>query len=251
LRTLLLYIFMLLAAPMLCAASPVFIDSRLLILAHPLFDDFDCTNGRFRNSSSEFVEGGQQGLDDLVAEIKQLNQWLLESSKHLQERLQNTPLPDRLAAERNFLKEKREVEAKVAMLQRRAYNARLVPGRPGITPDVSIYAQINQITADIRNVIRTLKKKYKTDVVIDVAELIPVVKPQKAVNPVLGKNLHADFMKGVIDPSNPEFVSWIEEADLFWARRLGMDASVIPYGAVDVRLEAIKMMEEITKGSKQ
>ena len=39
-------------------------------------------------------------------------------------------------------------------------------------------------------------------------------------------------------------------ANSYWAARLGMNADIIPVGARDVRLEAIKLMEEEGKGYK-
>ena len=146
-----LLVFFLLCLPIsLFAGDPVLLDTRLLVLAHPLFTDFDTNMGRFRNTASEFVEGGQQGLEELIAEIQSLNTWLSQAPQALRERIKDVPLPDRMAVERTFLAEKREKEQRVAAMQMRAYMARLIPGRPGITPASSIYPQVNQIMADIR-----------------------------------------------------------------------------------------------------
>ncbi|GAB1352492.1 hypothetical protein MASR1M12_12230 [Erysipelotrichia bacterium] len=232
-------------------AEPIMVDTRLMLLAHPLFTQFDPQTARFRGTSSEFVEGGQEGVDQLVAEIRRLDAWLLASPKHLQEKLKNVPVPDRAAAERAFLAEKREVESRLAMLQIRAYNARLVPGRPGVTPEASTMPQINEIAADIRAVLRQLKETHKTDVIIDSAELLPIVAKPKATPPALSANLHARLWKDPAIASSPEFAAWLDAADSWWAGKLGLDASVIPVGARDVRLEAVKLIEERTKGLKK
>ncbi len=171
-RTAIICVLLCFVSVVLFAGPAVFIDSRLLVLAHPLFSQFDSETGRFRNTSSEYVAGGQDGVDALVAEIQKLNRWLLDSAKNLQKKLREVPIPDRLAAEKEFLRQKREVEHKLAMMQRRAYNARLVPGRPGVTPDVSVFPQINEIAADIRTVVKTLKKQNRADVVMDIADLL-------------------------------------------------------------------------------
>lgn len=232
-------------------AEPFMVDTRLMLLAHPLFAKFDHATARFRGTSSEFVDGGQEGVDRLIAEIRRLDAWLLASPKHLQEKLKNVPVPDRAAAERAFLTEKREAEAQLAMLQIRAYNARLVPGRPGVTPEASTMPQINEIAADIRAVLRELKDKHKTDVIIDVAELLPIVAKPRATSPTLSANLHARLWKDPGIASSPEFATWLDEADSWWAGKLGLDASVIPFGANDSRLEAVKLIEERTKGLKK
>ncbi len=232
-------------------AEPIMVDTRLMLLAHPLFGNFNTTTGRFTGTSSEFVQGGQAGVDALVAEIKKLNEWLLNSPKNLLEKLHQVPLPERMAAERAFMAEKREIENRLAMLQIRSYNARLVPGRPGVTPDSSILPQINEINSDIRKVIQQLKEKYETRVVIDGGELLPIVKSSPAKNELLTQNLHRKLWKGQQPGENESFAEWLELADQYWAARLGLDAVVIPVGAKDVRLEAIKLIEERTKGLKQ
>jgi hypothetical protein len=244
------FIIMLLAVST-AAAQPLMIDSRLMLLAHPLFERFDTETGRFRGTASEYVAGGQEGVDKLIAEIKQLNAWLLNSPKNLQEKLGQVPLPERIAAEREFLAEKREIESRVASLQMRIYNARLVPGRPGVTPEASTLPQINEISSDIRVVLKQLKEKYKTDVVIDSAELLPIIRLQPARSQLLLQNLHSKMFKGQELAENEDFLAWLAEADNYWAERHGLDANVIPVGARDVRLEAIKLVEERTKGLKK
>lgn len=232
-------------------AEPIMVDTRLMLLAHPLFAKFDPETARFRGTSSEFVGGGQEGVEGLIAEIRRLDAWLLASPKHLQEKLKKVAVPDRAAAERAFLLEKREAEAKLAMLQIRAYNARLVPGRPGVTPEASTMPQINEIAADIRAVLRQLKETHKTDVIIDTAELLPIVAKPRATPPTLAANLHSRLWKDPGIASSSEFSAWLVEADNWWAGKLGLDASVIPVGASDARLEAIKLIEERTKGLKK
>ncbi len=233
------------------AADTIMVDTRLMLLAHPLFASFDTATGRFKGSSSEFVMGGQEGVDQLIAEIKKLDQWLLNSPKRLQEKLHLVPLPNRISAERAFLAEKRQVEKRLATLQIRAYNARLVPGRPGITPEVSTMPQINEIGSDIRAVLKLLKERYKTNIVIDAAELLPITSHETAKNELLIKNLHRKLWKNQKLAADEDFDRWVEQADSYWAMRFGLNANVIPVGARDVRLEAIKLLEDRTKGIKQ
>jgi hypothetical protein len=135
------------------------------------------------------------------------------------------------------------------MLQVRAYNARLVPGRPGVTPDAAIFPQINEISSDIRHVLKQLKEKYKTEVVIDGGELLPIIVYSPARQELLTKNLQRKLFSGQQQDIEEDLGEWFEQADQYWAARLGLDADVIPTGAKDVRLEAIKMIEERTKGT--
>ncbi|HAE40560.1 MAG TPA: hypothetical protein DCG57_18290 [Candidatus Riflebacteria bacterium] len=233
----------------LFAGEPVLVDTRLLVLAHPLFSQFDTNTGRFRNTPSEYVDGGQSGVDALVAEIQKLDAWLLRSPQILRERLKDVPLPDRMAIERNFLNEKREKEKGLAAMKMRAYMARLVPGRPGVTPDSSIYPQINQIMTDVRAVIKTVKERHRSDLVIDACDFLPVVDSSGIRPELLVQNLHFSLWKG--KPADEHFLAWFAAADQFWAGQLGMDAQIFPAGVTDVRLEALKLLEERTKGQQK
>ncbi|EKD84117.1 MAG: hypothetical protein ACD_39C00232G0002 [uncultured bacterium] len=233
----------------LAAGDPVLLDTRLLLLAHPLFRQFDTSMGRFRNTPSEFVVGGQQGVDELFAEIQKLDEWLLKAPQILRDRVKDVPLPDRMSVERNFLTDKRDKERLVSEMKMRAYMARLVPGRPGITPDSSIYPQINQIMADIRAVIKQIKERYKSDLVIDACEFLPVADASGLRSEQLVQNLHFKLWKG--QPADEKTLGWVAAADDFWAGQLGMDAQIFPVGVTDVRLEAIKLLEERTKGQRK
>ncbi len=249
-RNMLLALMALLCLPaVLSAGGPLMLDTRLLVLAHPLFRQFDSSMSRFRNTPSEFVDGGQAGVDRLVAEIQELDKWLSQAPQILRERLRDVPLPDRMLVERNFLAEKREKEKQIADMKMRAYMARLVPGQPGVTPASSIYPQINQIMADIRFVIRQIKERYKSELVIDVSDLLPVADDRGLRSGLLVKNLHANLWNG--KSADPAMLEWLDEASEFWAGQFGMDAPIFPFGVTDVRLEAVKLLEERTKGQQK
>lgn len=245
----LLVLFVLFLPTVLSAGAPVMLDTRLLLLAHPLFSEFDSVMGRFRNTPSEFVEGGQKGVDELVGEIQKLSEWLSRAPQVLRERLKDIPLPDRMVVERSFLAEKRDKEKRVADMKMRAYMARLVPGQPGVTPAASTYPQINQIMADIRGVITQLKERHRSDLVIDACDLLPVTGSVGLRSGLLVENRHFNLWKG--EPANARAVEWLHEASRFWAVELGVDAQVFPVGVNDVRLEAIKLLEERTKGQRK
>lgn len=234
---------------LLFAAEPVLVDTRLLLLAHPLFSQFDAETGRFRNTPSEYVDGGQVGVDALVVEIQQFDEWILRSPQILRERLKDVPLPDRMAVERNFLSEKREKEKSLAAMKMRAYMARMVPGRPGVTPDSSIYPQINQIMADVRAVIKSVKERHSAEIVIDACDFLPVADTSGIRPELLVQNLHFNLWKG--KSADDRILEWFAAADNYWAGQMGMDAQIFPVGVTDVRLEAIKLLEERTKGQQK
>jgi len=246
-RTRLLVVFLLFFMPaVLTAGDTVMLDTRLLVLAHPLFRQFDSGMNRFRGTPSEFVDGGQAGLDELVSEIQALDRWLSKAPQLLRERLKDVPLPDRMLVERNFLAEKRDKEKRAGEMKMRAYMARLVPGQPGVTPASSIYPQVNQIMADVRTVVRLIKERHNAELVIDVCDFLPVADDRGLRSGILVKNLHAPLWEG--KAADAATIEWLDAASEFWAGQLGVDAPIFPAGVTDVRLEAIKLLEERTRG---
>jgi hypothetical protein len=245
-RNLLVVLLLLCLPAALTAGNPVMLDTRLLVLAHPLFKQFDYATNRFRNTPSEYVDGGQRGLDELVAEIHNLDNWLSQAPQILRERLKEVPLPDRMLIERNFLAEKRQKEKRVGDMKMRAYMARMIPGQPGVTPVASIYPQINQIMEDVRAVVRLIRERHKSQLVIDAADFLPVIDFRGLRSELLLKNLHSKIWQG--QKPDEKTLEWLREANDFWAGQLGMDAQIFPVGVTDARLEAIKLLEERTKG---
>ena len=229
---------------------PIFIDSRLLVLAHPLFSAFDSKSKRFKGTSSESFEEDFDSQEAFIQSIKDLEDELLKSPEKLKEKLKGIPFKDRISAEREFLLEKKLKESKLEYMKRRIYLSRLVPTKDGMTPYMSIYPQCRDLAEAIKKVTDSLKKKYKTDIVIDVANILPYrgklrTRPRELVN-----NLVKDAYKKESKASAEDLSQWLKVANSYWAARLGMNADIIPVGARDVRLEAIKLMEEEGKGYK-
>ncbi|MDD3001680.1 MAG: hypothetical protein PHF29_07990 [Candidatus Riflebacteria bacterium] len=232
----------------LMAESPyaLFLDTRLLVMAHPLFSVFDATSNRFKGTSSEPILGGYQGVDEVVEQIKKLEEALLLSSTRLKEELKTVPLRQRVSVERKFLAEKKELGNKLESLKRRVFDARQVPILPGMTSYSSITPQVNDIMAAIRAVVKKLKNKYNTELIIDVSGLMPYAGRVELTESLL-TNKHKQILdKNASMPG--QYLEWLHEADQYWAAKLGVDAEVIPYGALDTRLEAVKLMEEEVKG---
>lgn len=227
----------------------IMIDSRLLLMAHPVFNSFDSNINRFRGTSSEPIAGDLPGVEAVIEQTKKLQDELLKSSNALREKLKSVPLTERITAEREFLAQKRDLEAKLEAMKMRVYMARLVPIKIGMTPDSSIYTQINAITDSMRQVIRILKQKYKTNVVVDVTDLLPFA-PVKEPSALLTTNKHKQALDKNDTEITPELMEWYLEADEYWAAKLGVDSEVIPFGAIDARLEAVKLMEQESEGYK-
>lgn len=229
---------------------PIFIDSRLLVLAHPLFRAFDPKSRRFKGTSSESFEEDFGSREAFIQEIKDTEDQLLKSPEKLREKLRGVPFKDRISAEREFLLEKKLKESKLESMKRRVYLSRLVPTKDGMTPYMAIYPQCRDLAEAVRKVTNLLKAKYKTEVVIDVANILPFKEKLRVRQPDLRNNLVKDVYQKEREASADEFSQWLEAAKSYWAARLGMGADIIPVGAKDVRLEAIKLMEKEGKGYK-
>ncbi len=232
------------------SGEPIFIDTRLMILAHPLFRAFDPKTKRFKGTSSESFQEDFNSQETFIQEIKDLEDELLKSPEKLKEKLKGVPFKDRITAEREFLLEKKQKESKLEYMKRRIYLSRQVPTKDGLTPHMSIYPQCRDIADAITKVTNLLKAKYKTEVVIDVANILPFKEKLKTRQRELINNLVKDAYQKESKASPEEFSQWLKAANSYWAAKQGMNADIIPFGAKDVRLEAIKLMEEEGKGYK-
>ena len=230
------------------SSTPIFIDSRLLVLAHPLFKAFDPKSKRFKGTSSESFEENFEAREAFVQKIKDTEDELLKSPEKLKETLKGIPFKDKMNAEREFILEKKLKESKLENMKRRAYLSRLVSTKDGMTPYMSIYPQCSDLANAIKNVINILKIKYKTEIVIDIANILPLKEKTNIKQRILITNLVKDAYQKERKASEEDFSNWIEAANSYWASKLGMNADIIPVGVKDVRLEAIKLMEEEGKG---
>ena len=222
--------------------KPIFIDTRLMILVHPLFKAFDPKTGRFNGTSSEPFYEDKNARFEFIKKVKDTSDYLLKSPEKLKEKLKGVPFIDRIKIEKEFLAEKRTLESKLEAMKARVHQSGLVPINDGMTPYGSIYPQCQDLVETVKEICEELKKKYNTEVVIDVANILPMVK-QKWLPPI-GYNILAEAYKKDSKLSKEDLKNFIDKADLYWAKKLGVDSDIIPYGAVDVRLEAIKLMEE-------
>ncbi len=225
--------------------NAIFIDSRLLVLAHPLFNAYDTKTGRFRGTPSEPFVFDVESRKYFLDQIKETEEKLLKFPEILKNKLKDVPFKDRIAIEKEFLIQKKLLEAKLEAMKMRIYFSRQVPISQGMTPYKAIYPQCSDITETALNIVKELKEKYKTDIVIDVANILPIIKKDKYVKPI---SVDYNLMKKAYDKnekvSSEEIEIWIDKADKYWSEQLELDADIIPYGAIDARLEAIKLMEE-------
>lgn len=230
------------------AEDIIYVDTRLLLCAHPLFEVFDYKTNRFKGTSSEFIHGGWDGVDAFIEEIKKKQDELLKTPETLKEKLKDVPLADRAKLERQYMLEKKEAENELQNMRMRVHYARQFPDVMGHTLDTAIAPQVNQITSDIRAIVVELKKKYKAKTVMDIADLLPLEYNFNSTELQNVPNMQKMFYNEPDKIDNVKFQKWLNEASLFWAKNWGIDCPVIPYGALDVRLESLQMLEERVRG---
>ena len=224
----------------------IFIDSRLMVLVHPLFNAYDTSTGRFKGTPSEPLIKYKGERKEFAEKTKKLEEELLKSSEELKNNLKKVPFKDRLMIERKYIEEKKEKEAKLEAMKARVYYSKLVPTHRGMTRYNSIYPECAKIKDTIFKIVNNLKKKYNTEIVIDVADLLPITPTNEKKVVVFDDST----IKNYYNKKNEgkDLSQFVRKADAYWADKFGIDADVIPFGAVDVRLEAIKLMEEEVKG---
>jgi len=220
----------------------IFVDTRLLVAAHPLMRDFDLETHRFRGTSSESIEGGAAALEQLQSEIERLEKKTNSSTVIPPTLAENAPAGARAKSEREYIAQKKGKAGQLLEMQQRLYYATLIPGRPGVTPVNTIFPQIQEILSDVKRVVTGLKNKYKAELVIDISTLYPYPRNDNLKTRLLLQNQHFSFWRGKFDQSDA--LAWLAEAKDMVANTKDDGSWVVPYGALDVRLESVKLMEE-------
>jgi hypothetical protein len=221
--------------------TPIFLDTRLLVAAHPLMKDYDHITHRFRGSPSEPIEGGQPALEELQAQIQRLEKNGVGGASNLPRMLENAPAAARARLEKEYLASKKGRSNELSDMKQRLYFAMQIPGRPGVTPVNSIFPEIQEILGDVKGVVAALQRKYQAPLVIDISSLYAYPPRDNLKTQLLLQNQHFNFWRGKTD--HPDSLGWIKEAKDFLGKQ-GDGALVVPFGAVDVRLESVKLLEE-------
>ncbi|HOY67432.1 MAG TPA: hypothetical protein PLP29_11115 [Candidatus Ozemobacteraceae bacterium] len=222
-----------------------FIDTRLLLLAHPLFRQFSADTGRFAGTPSEPVSDGEEGIRRVQAELeaKRQEQAALPAAwaKRFSAKLSRE---ERTAAEEAFLAEQRKLQDRIKVLEERLVQLRGVHGRPGLTSNVSMVGQAKTIANDLRAVISRLRSG-SGGAVIDISPLLPD-RPAAPDTRIVYTNLNFQLWRGPFQ-ADDKTVAWLEHAKRFlgtWHQPL----LPVVYGGADARLEAVKHLEQITGG---
>jgi len=219
-------------------------DSRLLLLSHPLMQQFDPRTGRFRDTSSAPVSNGVAGLQQLDTQLAELKRELTNLDARYQKEQRSLQAVARKQADEAYLRAKAELQNRQASLEQRSVAATAVPGLPGMTGYESIEPQIREVAEDIRKVVLQLRTQFHIGVVLDVASLSPLHEsliPAPNVQTLFG-NRHFFWWKkqGLREPRN---IPWLEQASLFWAKHPGWGFDPVPLGGKDYRNITLQLLK--------
>lgn len=222
------------------AQSAIMLDTRLMIMAHPMTNSFDPAVRRFRNTSSEPLAPGET-KESIGQLVKSLERQLADMQAQFGRELQQVAPNRRPALEKAFLMRRQELEARLREQKEREYCVQEVPLNQGMTSYDSIVPQVQTISNDLRNAVRLLRDRYQAPVVIDISSLLPLYPPQGTMS-VLRQNSHFGFWRNTFSGNGPSTpLEWMLQAKRYWAHR-DPQMTPVPYGARDVRLEAAHLM---------
>jgi len=215
------------------------VDTRLMVMAHPLTNTFDPATRRFQNSSSEPLREGEtkQHIDSQIAS---LGCQLTDLQKAFTQELAQAVPARRPALEKTYLEQRRMLEARLAEQKERRYAVEEVPLHPGMTPYDAIQPQIQTISTDLQAAVRRLRDKYQATAVIDISGLLPLYPPQGASD-IIRQNCHFYFWRNSFPKNGNGSLEWMLQAKRYWAHR-DSQLTPVPYGARDVRFEGAQFM---------
>jgi hypothetical protein len=234
-------------ASVLLGQGFVVVDTRLMLLAHPLLRQFDPVTRKFQETSSEILPGGKEAVDHLRAEANGLRKKMEGLKTELTKKAKVVKGAQKAALEEAFWQERSSLEGRIKALEDRVTQATGVPGYPGLTPYAAILPQVEQLARGIREVIKELSEREQGAIVLDIAALAPL-SPEQVPAPqygVLSYNLHFGLYqpKSQKNQTTPYTHLWIDDAKRYWAKRDSRLLQPIVYGAKDMRLEAVRSME--------
>lgn len=220
----------------------LFIDSRLLLIAQPLFQAFDPATRRFRETPSDpslIRKIGKEGVKKKIEELRSRKHAL---TKSWQEKISKATAPEVKKLEKEFIQERKVLEKELELLKGQQAQVQVDPEKPAYSMIRSILPSVNEIAGNIKQTLLELKEKYQADLVLDIAPLFPR-------NPVdVDTKILYGFSPGTLWMTKnakfpPTFGQWIQEAKNYWTNN-DIFSSPVMYGGTDCRLEAMEIIKE-------
>ncbi len=231
------------------------IDSRFLLMVHPLFRTLDPETRRFAGATAPSTSVADENKR-LTADLAETRKLIEAGFAALKSAMAKARTPEeRRSAENAYWTTRRAAEKKVESLQERlAVLARALPAPDGgaQTPRDVLLKPLLQIDEDIRSAVGRAAAARRVAVVIDEAALLPQA-PPAAFEPSI---LHSTALEEILTGRNPAKVGllpqWLAQARLYWHQRLPGAVSRPVHGpVVDLRFEAARILLEQVRDSRE
>jgi uncharacterized protein YoaH (UPF0181 family) len=225
----------------LAAQEATYFDSRVLLLHHPLLQQFSPLHRRFSGTSSEPVPDGEKGIAALQSSLADTERKLAAATAEFQKAMsKGVNAGQRRDLEARHLKQTADLQKSIATLQDRIRNARRVPGRPGLTLGISTGPQIETIANDLRRVVLALSAQHR-NVILDVSGLFPKFEHTPDSRYLKG-NKHFQLWQSQGSPSADDLL-FLRHARWALANQTRAFRPVV-FGGIDARLESVKLLQD-------
>ena len=220
----------------------IFIDTRLLVISHPLFAKFDPESRRFRDTSGDpsLVKTiGFEGLDKAISDSEVS---LAALPKKWDSILKKAKPPEKKKLEGDFLRERKALEKELEVLRGQKNEIKVIPGYPTFSERQSLLKQVCEISRAIQKTAQKLIDRYSAPHLIDAAGLMTNEIADLNTRILYDKISIEIWRKKGAPVKKPPLFTWIGEAKKYWSLNDEL-FTPIPFGAKDCRFEAVNLME--------
>ncbi|MBF0542963.1 MAG: hypothetical protein HQM08_00950 [Candidatus Riflebacteria bacterium] len=229
-----------------------FIDSRLLLLSHPIFRSLDLKTKSFSNGNYKISENVDKEKKSLNERINSLQKQVETASNTIrQEFTKARTLQERQTAENKYWETRRDCEKQIQNTRSRLSlleNLENASDGQGVPGKEALLLQLSEIIEDLKTVVLHLAKRYSLKAVTDVAPLTENPSPKDIEVSILQSTHHSEFFQDPQSKNFQIFGKWLFNARLFWQLRLPEYCNS-PYklGFKDLRNESIKELYTVLK----
>lgn len=217
------------------------VDYRLLLMAHPIFQNYDPEIRRFKDTASAFVGDKEATLKDLTEKAAELGKQIETLGQKGKKFLQNQ---SRRAKEAYSLywKKRKFLEMQLEIIQKAIETVKIDGNyNQGRTSESTVVPVVQAIHESIMGICQDLKEKHGLTAIIDVSSLVQKI--PDFPGPMIPTNLHRKFWEG--QPVSPtEFKTWRRSCDRYIPLHFP-DLSSFPLrgGFIDLRDEAASLLK--------
>lgn len=240
------FVVLLLLAPFLSAtcvfsAEVGYVDSRICMLSHPAFKNFDWKSRRFFNTISAPANDFDEEFRALKKQEEKAHSELKKVEKRIAASFSKKADSELWAKRKSLVDQLQFIKQRRAILKNLQETDRKIPG------EETTWCTLEGVEKDLARIFESVKVQNKLDILMDSSALTPNQSPPEAAIHILqGKN-PGFFLNSSGKFSQDEFVIWLVEARRFWQRKLpGVCNTPFKYGAKDMTKPVCEALFKIT-----